>query len=238
MRTEPHSPAQEAQLAPEVLEEVRRIWGFDALRPLQAEAIAAGIAGRDSLLVMPTGGGKSLCYQVPPLAARRADIPPLAELFLERACARLGRPPVAIAADAMHRLLQHDWPGNVRELRHVLEVAAATLHEPVLRARDLPASLALPGEKARGAGRPTVEPGAHGATCANDASPSFRRLDDEVRELERARIAQALVAAGGVRTKAAALIGMPLRTFLTKMTGYGLQAVARDGTSSPARPRG
>jgi ATP-dependent DNA helicase RecQ len=79
MRTEPHSPAQEAQLAPEVLEEVRRIWGFDALRPLQAEAIAAGIAGRDSLLVMPTGGGKSLCYQVPPLAAalageRRIDV--------------------------------------------------------------------------------------------------------------------------------------------------------------------
>ncbi|NBP51879.1 MAG: RecQ family ATP-dependent DNA helicase, partial [Actinobacteria bacterium] len=79
MRTEPHSPAQEAQLAPEVLEEVRRIWGFDALRPLQADAIAAGIAGRDSLLVMPTGGGKSLCYQVPPLAAalageRRIDV--------------------------------------------------------------------------------------------------------------------------------------------------------------------
>ncbi|MFM8817694.1 MAG: DEAD/DEAH box helicase, partial [Phycisphaerales bacterium] len=57
-----------------VMEDVRRVWGFDALRPLQAEAIAAGIAGRDSLVVMPTGGGKSLCYQVPPLAAaRRGD---------------------------------------------------------------------------------------------------------------------------------------------------------------------
>ena len=57
---------------PLVMEDVRRVWGFDALRPLQAEAIAAGIAGRDSLVVLPTGGGKSLCYQVPPLAALRA----------------------------------------------------------------------------------------------------------------------------------------------------------------------
>jgi superfamily II DNA helicase RecQ len=83
MRTEPPIPAQEAHgfdavgrpapaLHPAVLDDVRRIWGFDALRPLQADAIAAGIAGRDSLVVLPTGGGKSLCYQVPPLAAARA----------------------------------------------------------------------------------------------------------------------------------------------------------------------
>jgi ATP-dependent DNA helicase RecQ len=50
----------------DVLRTVRRFWGFDALRPLQAEAIAAALARRDSLVVMPTGGGKSLCYQVPP----------------------------------------------------------------------------------------------------------------------------------------------------------------------------
>ncbi len=53
---------------------MREYWGFDQLRPLQAEAIAAGIDGRDSLVVMPTGGGKSLCYQVPPLIAKRTDL--------------------------------------------------------------------------------------------------------------------------------------------------------------------
>jgi len=53
---------------------VRRFWGYDTLRPLQAEAIRAGLDQRDSLVVMPTGGGKSLCYQVPPAVAARTDI--------------------------------------------------------------------------------------------------------------------------------------------------------------------
>ena len=49
-----------------VADVVRQYWGFDTLRPLQQDAIDAALAGRDSLVVMPTGGGKSLCYQVPP----------------------------------------------------------------------------------------------------------------------------------------------------------------------------
>jgi ATP-dependent DNA helicase RecQ len=52
-----------------ILEAVRKHWGFDALRPLQREAMEAALAGRDALVVLPTGGGKSLCYQVPALLA-------------------------------------------------------------------------------------------------------------------------------------------------------------------------
>lgn len=37
---------------------LNRYWGFDTLRPLQAEAVEAACAGRDSLVVLPTGGGK------------------------------------------------------------------------------------------------------------------------------------------------------------------------------------
>src|SRR5262249_47428014 len=51
-----------------------RYWGFTELRPLQEQAIRAGLEQRDSLVVMPTGGGKSLCYQVPPELAGRTDI--------------------------------------------------------------------------------------------------------------------------------------------------------------------
>src|SRR3989304_3746741 len=48
----------------EVLE---RYWGFTSFRPLQREAMDAILAGRDSVVVLPTGGGKSLCFQAPAL---------------------------------------------------------------------------------------------------------------------------------------------------------------------------
>jgi ATP-dependent DNA helicase RecQ len=50
---------------------IQRHWGFPTLRPLQEQAMRAVLEGRDSLVVLPTGGGKSLCYQAP--AVLRAD---------------------------------------------------------------------------------------------------------------------------------------------------------------------
>ncbi|MCP4660117.1 MAG: DNA helicase RecQ [bacterium] len=61
------SESESSQLEP-LLE---RYWGFRAFRPLQREAAQSILDGRDSLVVLPTGGGKSLCYQVPALT--RAD---------------------------------------------------------------------------------------------------------------------------------------------------------------------
>ncbi|HPC23260.1 MAG TPA: DNA helicase RecQ [Phycisphaerae bacterium] len=58
----------------DILEAVQRCWGFNSLRPLQAQAIQAELEHRDSLVVLPTGGGKSLCYQAPPLVAGRTDV--------------------------------------------------------------------------------------------------------------------------------------------------------------------
>jgi len=51
----------------EVYRILREVWGYDAFRPLQSAAIDCVLAGRDSLTVLPTGGGKSLCFQVPAL---------------------------------------------------------------------------------------------------------------------------------------------------------------------------
>src|SRR4029450_4001245 len=49
-----------------VLEDaVSRFWGYTTFRPLQREAMDAVLSGRDSIVVLPTGGGKSLCFQAP-----------------------------------------------------------------------------------------------------------------------------------------------------------------------------
>jgi len=53
---------------------IRKVWGFETLRPLQREAMEAALGGRDSLVVLPTGGGKSLCYQAPALLSDRLTV--------------------------------------------------------------------------------------------------------------------------------------------------------------------
>src|SRR6266516_2560544 len=55
-------------------EELLSRLGFESCRPGQREAVEAAMAGRDSLIVMPTGGGKSLCYQLPGLATEDLTI--------------------------------------------------------------------------------------------------------------------------------------------------------------------
>src|SRR5579863_4176573 len=49
----------------DLLPALRRYWGYDSFRPLQEKIVRSLLAGRDACVVMPTGGGKSLCYQLP-----------------------------------------------------------------------------------------------------------------------------------------------------------------------------
>src|SRR6476620_6122761 len=51
----------------ELLPILHKYWGYESFRPLQAEAMRAVVEHRDSVVVMPTGGGKSLCFQAPAL---------------------------------------------------------------------------------------------------------------------------------------------------------------------------
>src|SRR5690606_14844973 len=118
----------------------------------------------------------------------------------------------------------HEWPGNIRELRNAMEYAAAVAG-PLgpLKCAHLPAGLF----QATTAGTTVTGFESNDPDGSVDAAPTFRSLAEELRELERRRMTEALAATGGVQTRAAALIGMPLRTFVLKVKQYQL---------NPARP--
>ena len=81
-------------------------FGLDEFRPGQREAVVATLEGRDSLVVMPTGGGKSLCYQLPGIASDDLTIvvSPLIALMADQyRRLRLGGHPVAMIASGMDR---------------------------------------------------------------------------------------------------------------------------------------
>ena len=81
---------------------------------------------------------------VPPLRARREDIPVFVEYFLRLYAERHDVPPPAIAPEAMARLAAWDWPGNVRELRGLVERLIVRSHAGVITPDDLPAEIAHP----------------------------------------------------------------------------------------------
>lgn len=66
--------SMEPNIESEALKCLRDVWGFDRFRPLQLEAVGAVLAGLDALLVLPTGGGKSLCFQLPAIMRRMLTV--------------------------------------------------------------------------------------------------------------------------------------------------------------------
>jgi len=80
----------------DLLETLRRYWGYSSFRPLQERIVRSLLAGRDTCVVMPTGGGKSLCYQLPAVVSARTAvvISPLIALMQDQAAqlAQMGIP--------------------------------------------------------------------------------------------------------------------------------------------------
>jgi len=96
------------ELAP-ILE---RYWGYTSFRPLQQEAMAAVLASRDSLLVLPTGGGKSICFQAPALVKEglAVVVSPLISLMKDQVDTLVGN---GVPAACFHSALAPDEKSRV-----------------------------------------------------------------------------------------------------------------------------
>lgn len=141
-----------------------------------------------------------VALEVPPLRERRDDIPMLAEHILVNNLGARGR---TLSAEALARLQEYDWPGNIRELENTLERAIALSAEDVITVAALQLSR-----------RPAQEPAQEPAQ--GDDLEHFLSL------VEGQRIQEALARTRGDRSRAAALLGVSLRSLRYRLKKLGL----------------
>ncbi|MCL1887333.1 MAG: sigma-54 dependent transcriptional regulator [Kiritimatiellaeota bacterium] len=152
---------------------------------------------------------------LPPLRERRADIRPLADRFIARACASHGRKLAGAHPSFYARLEAFDWPGNIRQLRNAVETAVLLAADGTLRAD----SLRLPDNHAPGAEIPGDSPG----EATGDPGDRVQFPDGMTLEgIERRVLEQTLEETGGNRTLTADKLGLSRRTIQRKIKEHGL----------------
>ena len=164
---------------------------------------------------------------LPPLRARRDDIPLLASHFLAVYAEHCERYVARIQKQAMDALVAYHWPGNVRELQNVIERGVVLargdeltvdLLPPAMRGDRPPVTMPGRGGDLDSLARELVEQGM--ATTGLDDDNLFDRI---VSRVERELIAQMLAACNGVQLKAAARLGINRNTLRKKLLEHGLE---------------
>ncbi len=184
-------------------------------KDLQAE-IAAGRFREDLLYrlnVVP--------IEVPPLRARRGDIPQLVEHFAEQLTRRGGLPPKQFDKEALQRLAAHDWPGNIRELRNAVERLLILAPGPVVAPADV--------ERIAGLATGVAGDGARGMSAADLAGAPWMRagtFEEFKQAAERTYILAKLKENDWNVSETARTLDMPRSNLYKKIERYGL---AREG---------
>ena len=141
---------------------------------------------------------------VPPLRARRDDIPLLVRHFMQRLVEKRGLPMKSIGKDAMEILCDYDWPGNVRELENVLERIVLLEDREIIDRESLPEKLVRNPDRSgkaffEGTPRATLE------------------------DLEKEYLIQVLESTGWQKKKASSILGINASTLYRKIQRYGLE---------------
>jgi len=176
--------------------------------PVQVDVRFLAATNRDLETLVEEGGFRRDLYhrlaafevKLPPLRARREEIPSLAALFLQREVAKSGAASPGVTRAALGALVRHPWPGNVRELQN--EIAKAAL-------------LLEPGEPLD----------LHHLSPRVRQEPAATRsltLDETVRRAEREAFNVAFAAAEGDAQRAMELLGVSRTTYYRKLKELGL----------------
>lgn len=146
-----------------------------------------------------------ISFQIPPLRARKNDIPLLCSKLIEQLNRLLGTSIVGIEDEAMERLLSYDWPGNVRELRNVLERGMIFAEHGKIYSHDLPDYV--------------VESSNLKDTIKNERHPYDSQ---SLKEQEKITIIEALQRTNGNKSATAKLLGISRSSLYDKLKRFHL----------------
>ncbi len=149
---------------------------------------------------------------LPSLHERIDDVPLLTQHFLEKYAKGLGKSVREISKEAMGKLLAYHYPGNVRELENIIERAVALSRGERIEVEALPPTVLYPGRSNANISR---------------IPRSGANLEQMVADYERELLLEALAQTGGVKKKAAQLLGVSFRSFRYRLEKLGLD----DGSS-------
>ena len=149
--------------------------------------------------------------RVPSLRERADDVPLVADHFLQRFKAEMGKALQGFTPEAMAALTAYSWPGNVRELENMIERAVALESSGRVQLETL-------GEDVR-FGRPATPRNAQ-----DDVVPAAGfNLEQHLQDIEKRHLDRALRQAGGVQVRAAELLGLSFRQFRYLVKKYHLR---------------
>lgn len=146
--------------------------------------------------------------QLPTLGERREDIALLARHFLRKICTEMRRPLMTLSPAALRALERYDWPGNVREMENVIERSVALTDGETIDQNDLPPQF-LAGAAA------------HDLLSVPRLPEDGINLPQAIDSIERLMIHQALEISGGVKSRAAMLLGLNRTTLVEKIKRLG-----------------
>ncbi len=184
--------------------------------PVSVDVRVVAASNRDPLQAVADGRLRQDLYyrlnvvqvEVPPLRARREDIPLLAEHFLDKYSRELGKRAPRLSPETVDKLVAYAWPGNIRELENMMERAAVMSSGPEVTPGQLPSEVV-------GTATPAASP-------AVDIAPHDLALQPQVDALEKRLIEAALRQSGDNKSAAARLLEISERSLWYKIKKFEL----------------